>query len=78
MNRRDLNFKALHLTQFTIGIGHSARTGTVRKAWEKADINKKWEQTTWAKKLATSARVCTAYALFCLSHFIYFFIEVYN
>uniref|UniRef100_A0A0B7AFQ4 Large ribosomal subunit protein eL14 domain-containing protein n=1 Tax=Arion vulgaris TaxID=1028688 RepID=A0A0B7AFQ4_9EUPU len=30
--------------------------GTVRKAWEKADINKKWEQTTWAKKLATSQR----------------------
>ncbi|CAG5133791.1 unnamed protein product [Candidula unifasciata] len=56
VNRKDLNFKALHLTQFTVGIAHSARTGTVRKAWEKADINKKWEQTTWAKKLATSER----------------------
>ncbi|KAK7114732.1 large ribosomal subunit protein eL14-like [Littorina saxatilis] len=54
--RRDTNFKALHLTPFTIGIGNSARSGTVRKAWEKAEITKKWNETTWAKKIASKER----------------------
>ncbi|CAL1541088.1 unnamed protein product [Lymnaea stagnalis] len=56
VGRKDINFKALHLTQFTVSVGPSARTGTVRKAWEKAEITKKWEQSTWAKKLATAKR----------------------
>ncbi|XP_059171120.1 large ribosomal subunit protein eL14-like [Physella acuta] len=56
VGRKDLNFKALHLTQFTINIGPSARSGTVKKAWEKEEITKKWEQSTWAKKLATAQR----------------------
>ncbi|KAL8618072.1 60S ribosomal protein L14 [Nucella lapillus] len=54
--RCDLNFKALHLTQFTVKVGPSARTGTVRKAWEKAEVSKKWEETTWAKKIAARER----------------------
>merc|ERR1712178_52812 len=52
VNRKDINFKALHLTQLAVKIGPSARSGTVKKAWEKAEITKKWEETTWAKKLA--------------------------
>ncbi|XP_059139449.1 large ribosomal subunit protein eL14-like [Physella acuta] len=44
VGRKDLNFKALHLTQFTINIGPSARSGTVKKAWEKEEITKKWER----------------------------------
>merc|ERR1712121_265501 len=54
--RQDINFKALHLTGLQVPIGHSARTGTVRKAWEKADITKKWQETTWAKKIAARER----------------------
>ncbi|XP_055878094.1 60S ribosomal protein L14-like [Biomphalaria glabrata] len=57
VGRKDMNFKALHLTPCTIKINHSARTGTVKKAWEAAEVTpKKWEQSTWAKKLATSKR----------------------
>ncbi|XP_055890920.1 60S ribosomal protein L14-like isoform X1 [Biomphalaria glabrata] len=56
VGRKDMNFKALHLTPYTIKINHSARTGTVKKAWEAAEVNKKWEQSTWAKKLATAKR----------------------
>ncbi|PVD21472.1 hypothetical protein C0Q70_19645 [Pomacea canaliculata] len=56
VTRQDINFKALHLTKLKINIGASARTGTVRKAWEKEDISTKWEQTTWAKKLAARKR----------------------
>jgi len=26
-----------------------ARTGTVKSAWEKAKIDEKWEETSWAK-----------------------------
>merc|ERR1719228_1892414 len=44
--RKDINFK----------IGQSSRSGTVRKAWEKAEITKKWEATTWARKIAARER----------------------
>merc|ERR1711872_657131 len=54
--KKDLNFKALHLTPFKVKIGPSARTGTVRKAWEKEDVSKKWQETTWAKKIAAKER----------------------
>merc|ERR1739838_1100600 len=53
VSRKDMNFKALHLTPITIKIGHSARAGAVRKAWEKAEVSKKWAESTWAKKLAS-------------------------
>jgi large subunit ribosomal protein L14e len=55
--RQDLNFKCLHLTQFTVKIGPSSRTSTVRKAWEKGEITKKWQETTWAKKITARKRV---------------------
>ncbi len=54
--RQQIRLKKLHLTTFKIRIPHSARTSTVRKAWEKADIQKKWLGTTWAKKLAAKKR----------------------
>ena len=44
---------AMYLTPFTIKIARSARAGTVRKAWEAAEITKKWAETTWAKKRAS-------------------------
>ncbi|KAK0051647.1 60S ribosomal protein L14 [Biomphalaria pfeifferi] len=40
VGRKDMNFKALHLTPYTIKINHSARTGTVKKAWEAAEFTK--------------------------------------
>ena len=47
-----MNFKQMHLTKFVVKIPPGARTGTLRKAWEKAEMTKKWEETTWAKKIA--------------------------
>lgn len=32
------------------GLVRGSRTGTVRKQWEKSEIDSKWEQTNWAKK----------------------------
>jgi len=54
--RQSMNFKQLHLTKFVLEFPHSARTKTVRKAWEKADVNKKWLETTWAKKIAATEK----------------------
>ena len=52
VTRKQLNLKAIQLTQFKLKIPHSCRQKVVRSAWEKAEITKKWEETTWAKKIA--------------------------
>merc|ERR1711976_834747 len=54
--RKALPFKSLHLTKFTMKIAHSARTAVVKKAWEGANINSQWQETTWAKKLAAKQK----------------------
>ena len=57
VGRKQINFKALHLTKFTIPIGRSARYGIVKKHWEKEGITEKWNNTTWAKKIADKEKV---------------------
>lgn len=32
------------------GLPRGARTGTVKKAWEKAGIDAKWKESNWAKR----------------------------
>ena len=58
VGRKQINFKALHLTKFTIPIARSARYGIVKKYWEKEGITEKWNNTTWAKKIANKQTVC--------------------
>lgn len=36
---------------------HSARQKFVRRAWEKAGVNEKWEQSSWAKKIEAREKV---------------------
>lgn len=45
------NFKDLQLTKFVVKCGPGARTGSVSKAWKKADMSTKWGETAWAKKM---------------------------
>jgi len=52
-----MSFKQMHLTQFVIKFPHGARSGAVRKAWEKAEVDKQWAETTWAKKIAAREQV---------------------
>ena len=52
--RKAMNLKGLYLTKFAIKLPHSARAGTVKKQWEKAEIDKKWAESNWAKKLAAA------------------------
>merc|ERR1711893_29208 len=54
--RKALPFKCLHLTKFVIKIAHSSRTAVVKKAWEEAKVTEQWEETTWAKKLASKQK----------------------
>lgn len=42
----------MYLTKFLVKIPHSARQSTLAKAWAKAEIEKKWAETNWAKRLA--------------------------
>ncbi len=57
VGRKQIAFKYLHLTKFVIKIGRSARTGVVKKAWEKAEMTQKWAETTWAKKIIQREKV---------------------
>merc|ERR1711915_658188 len=43
--------QCMQLTDYVIKVPHSARQKFVRRAWEKAQINEKWSETSWAKKI---------------------------
>ena len=51
-----MNFNNLQLTDFKINISRSAREKQLRKAYDDANISTKWEQTSWAKRIAQKAR----------------------
>ena len=45
--------KRLSLTDIKIDILRGAKTGTVRKAVEKSDVQGKWDKSSWGKKIAS-------------------------
>jgi len=47
-----INFKRLSLTDFVLKIGRGATIKTIKAAFQKDDIIKKWEETSVAKKRA--------------------------
>ncbi|KAL5466721.1 hypothetical protein EMCRGX_G030869 [Ephydatia muelleri] len=49
--RQPMNFAHLNLLDIKIRIPRSARDVTVKKAWEKAEVTKQWEETSYAKRL---------------------------
>ena len=50
--RQTINLKHVNLTDIVIKVPHGARTRAVRKAYDKEEVNAKWEKTAWAQKLA--------------------------
>lgn len=54
--RSVISLKHVNLTDFSIKIPFGSRTGTVKTAWEKADVVSKWNETPWAKKIAAKER----------------------
>jgi len=55
VRRQVMNIKSLYLTKFAVRIPHSAREKTLKKAWEKGEVQKKWDESSWAKKLRNSS-----------------------
>uniref|UniRef100_A0AAY5EWZ5 Large ribosomal subunit protein eL14 n=1 Tax=Electrophorus electricus TaxID=8005 RepID=A0AAY5EWZ5_ELEEL len=57
VKRQSMPFKRMQLTDYVIKVPHSARQKYVRRAWEKAEINQKWEASNWAKKIEARKKV---------------------
>ncbi|CAF1143613.1 unnamed protein product [Rotaria sp. Silwood1] len=49
--RQATNIKSLHLTKYVLKLLPGARSKTVKILWDKHDINKKWQESRWCKKL---------------------------
>ncbi|PSR90732.1 60S ribosomal protein L14-A-like protein [Coniella lustricola] len=51
VTRQLVSFSNVVLTDFVVAsLPRGARTTTVKKFWEKAEIDKKWKESNWAKK----------------------------
>jgi len=50
--RQTIPFRNLSLTPIKIDIPRSVRTGTLTKAFTKADVLGQWQKTSWARKAA--------------------------
>ena len=46
------SFASLTLTDIKVNISPGARSGAIRKQYEKDDVDGKWNKTSYAKKLA--------------------------
>ncbi|KAG5264500.1 hypothetical protein AALO_G00254920 [Alosa alosa] len=51
VKRQSMPFKCMQLTDYVIKVAHSARQKHVKTAWEKAEVAKKWAESSWAKKI---------------------------
>ena len=51
VRRQALNIKSLHLTKYLLKLLPGARSKTVKALWDKHDVNKKWQESRWYKKL---------------------------
>ena len=56
VSRQAHRIKDLHLTPLVTKFPFSARSKTVREAWVRDDISKKWEESAWAKRMAMKVR----------------------
>jgi large subunit ribosomal protein L14e len=56
VRRQALSFTKLCLTDFKVSISRSAREKQLRKAYNAAEINHKWEQTAWCRRISQKAR----------------------
>merc|ERR1712244_136287 len=50
-SRTKINMNNIQLTKFKLEFLFGAKTSTVKKAWEAADMSAKWAETAWAKKI---------------------------
>merc|ERR1712157_257014 len=51
VKRQVIPFKRIKLTDFKVNVLRNARAKTLKKAWANDDIEAKWAETDWAKRL---------------------------
>ncbi|KAG7970332.1 hypothetical protein I3843_07G078400 [Carya illinoinensis] len=56
MERSQMNFKRLSLTDLKIDIKRVPKKKELLDAMEKADVKKKWENSSWGRKLIVQKR----------------------
>lgn len=57
MPRQAISFSNCVLSDFVLpNLPRGARSPTVKKVWEKAEIDKKWKESNWAKKRDQQAK----------------------
>ncbi|KNB44017.1 60S ribosomal protein L14-like protein [Blastocystis sp. subtype 4] len=56
VKRQQISVARLYLTDFVTPLERAAKTEAVAAAFKDASIENKWNETAWAKKLATRAK----------------------
>lgn len=51
VRRQPLNIKSLHLTKYVLKLLPGARSLTVKAQWDANNVNQKWQESRWCKKL---------------------------
>jgi len=59
VSRQVISFGRIALTDYTIDISRSAGTKDITAAWSDADVQAKWDASSWAKKLSAKAKRAT-------------------
>ena len=59
MERTQMNFKKLQLTDIKVDIKRSPKKKTLIAAMEAADVKGKWEKSSWGRKLIVQKRRAT-------------------
>lgn len=55
--RGQMRLSDLHLTKFRLKFPFTGSTRVVRKAWIAGEIDKKWKETMWARKVEAKLKV---------------------
>jgi len=56
ITRQTLPYRRMALTDLVLHISRGALTGDVKTAYEEENIQKRWEMTSWARKIAAKKR----------------------
>ncbi|KAK6185489.1 hypothetical protein SNE40_007711 [Patella caerulea] len=56
VTRKEIGFKAIHLTKFKVNIQKNIGTPALKKLWVREKMDEKWSETAWAKKLLSRQR----------------------
>ena len=56
VRRQEISLTRLSLTEFKLDIKRAIRSGALRKAIDDFGLDKKWGETSWAKKLQKRSR----------------------